>query len=200
MKKKDPCWDGYEMVGTKMKNGKKVPNCVPKKKKKKIEESETTSASIPVRNMPAAGEERPRRKKRKIQHIQEMSSSHFKMRKLAREAHKKGKRYFMSPLTSEKQDIYDWIPDLLGPRPKKGMISALKGLFETSEDSLLAAFVEAGEEVLQERKLSDSENKFKKDHVKKLKKHKSNFTDRYGKDGESVMWGVATNLAKKKAK
>ena len=27
----NPCWDGYEMVGTKMKNGKEVPNCVPKK-------------------------------------------------------------------------------------------------------------------------------------------------------------------------
>lgn len=27
--KKKPCWDGYEMVGTKMQNGKKVPNCVP---------------------------------------------------------------------------------------------------------------------------------------------------------------------------
>ena len=26
---KKPCWDGYEMVGFKMKNGKKVPNCVP---------------------------------------------------------------------------------------------------------------------------------------------------------------------------
>jgi hypothetical protein len=27
--KKGPCWDGYEMVGMKMKNGKEVPNCVP---------------------------------------------------------------------------------------------------------------------------------------------------------------------------
>lgn len=26
----DPCWKGYEMVGMKDKNGKKVPNCVPK--------------------------------------------------------------------------------------------------------------------------------------------------------------------------
>lgn len=33
--KKSPCWKGHEMVGTKMKNGRKVPNCVPKKKKKK---------------------------------------------------------------------------------------------------------------------------------------------------------------------
>lgn len=26
---KEPCWEGYEMVGFKMKNGVKVPNCVP---------------------------------------------------------------------------------------------------------------------------------------------------------------------------
>lgn len=29
MKGKDPCWKGYEMVGTKKKGGKEVPNCVP---------------------------------------------------------------------------------------------------------------------------------------------------------------------------
>ncbi len=32
---KDPCWEGYEKVGMKMKNGKLVPNCVPKDKIKK---------------------------------------------------------------------------------------------------------------------------------------------------------------------
>jgi hypothetical protein len=31
--KEGPCWDGYEQVGFKMKDGKKVPNCVPIKKK-----------------------------------------------------------------------------------------------------------------------------------------------------------------------
>ncbi len=31
--KKGPCWKNYEMVGTKKKGGRKVPNCVPKKKK-----------------------------------------------------------------------------------------------------------------------------------------------------------------------
>ena len=30
-KKKDPCWTGYEAIGMKDKNGKKVPNCVPVK-------------------------------------------------------------------------------------------------------------------------------------------------------------------------
>jgi hypothetical protein len=28
----NPCWKNYMMVGTKTKNGKEVPNCVPKKK------------------------------------------------------------------------------------------------------------------------------------------------------------------------
>lgn len=35
MKGEDPCWEGYEMVGFKQKDGKKVPNCVPKKSAKK---------------------------------------------------------------------------------------------------------------------------------------------------------------------
>lgn len=33
--KKDPCWEGFEQLGMKEKNGKKVPDCVPEKKKKK---------------------------------------------------------------------------------------------------------------------------------------------------------------------
>ena len=31
-KSESPCWKGYEMIGSKNKNGKKVPNCVPVKK------------------------------------------------------------------------------------------------------------------------------------------------------------------------
>lgn len=32
MADKDPCWKNYEMVGMKKKDGKEVPNCVPKAK------------------------------------------------------------------------------------------------------------------------------------------------------------------------
>ena len=35
VKRKGPCWEGYEQVGMKMKNGRKVPNCVPIKGVKK---------------------------------------------------------------------------------------------------------------------------------------------------------------------
>ena len=37
MKGEDPCWKDYEMVGHKMKNGKKVPNCVPKNEEVEVE-------------------------------------------------------------------------------------------------------------------------------------------------------------------
>jgi len=33
-KMKNPCWKGYEPIGMKKKGTKKVPNCVPKTKKK----------------------------------------------------------------------------------------------------------------------------------------------------------------------
>ncbi len=32
--KEDPCWDGYQQYGMKKKNGKQVPNCVPKEEYK----------------------------------------------------------------------------------------------------------------------------------------------------------------------
>jgi hypothetical protein len=43
MKDKDPCWKGYQMVGMKDKNGKKVPNCVPTEEKE-VEEGYVSDA------------------------------------------------------------------------------------------------------------------------------------------------------------
>lgn len=34
----NPCWDGYEPYGTKMVDGKEVPNCVPVKSEKVVKE------------------------------------------------------------------------------------------------------------------------------------------------------------------
>jgi hypothetical protein len=39
--KQGPCWDGYVQKGFKMKNGKKVPNCVPAGKGK-VSKSKTS--------------------------------------------------------------------------------------------------------------------------------------------------------------
>jgi len=45
-----PCWDGYEMKGTKIKNGRRVPNCVPVKKKRK---PAAKKIAAPARKTPA---------------------------------------------------------------------------------------------------------------------------------------------------
>lgn len=40
---KDPCWIGYRQLGTKKKNGKMVPNCVPKEGVRELQNDPKTS-------------------------------------------------------------------------------------------------------------------------------------------------------------
>jgi hypothetical protein len=51
-KKDDPCWDDYEQIGMKEKNGKEVPNCVPEEtvglEKESIEEKEQIDEAVPL--------------------------------------------------------------------------------------------------------------------------------------------------------
>ena len=49
---KDPCWDGYHMVGMKNKGGKKVPNCVPESI---ANEAEYQGRTVPL-GKPMAGD------------------------------------------------------------------------------------------------------------------------------------------------
>jgi hypothetical protein len=44
----DPCWKNYEMVGTKMKNGKEVPNCVKKKTSDSSECGDYAEVKVPT--------------------------------------------------------------------------------------------------------------------------------------------------------
>jgi len=47
---KDSCWKGYTAVGTKKKNGREVPNCVPVKKKKTSDHSENPMDEMAIGN------------------------------------------------------------------------------------------------------------------------------------------------------
>ena len=62
-------------------------------------------------------------------------------------------------------------------------------------ESTAKSFVKEMRELL-ERELTPGEKRSREAHVKKLKKHKGDFEKRYGKDAESVMYGVATKRAK----
>ena len=71
---------------------------------------------------------------------------------------------------------------------------------ESDKDDRIAALerrVEALESMLQERELSKGEEKEKERIVTGMKKNKSDFKDRYGKDAEAVMYATATKNAKK---
>ena len=53
-------------------------------------------------------------------------------------------------------------------------------------------------DLIQEKKLSKKEKEKREKYVKGMKKSKEDFEERYGEDGESVMYATATNMAKKK--
>jgi hypothetical protein len=52
---KDACWTGYTAVGMKMKNGKKVPNCVPTKEEVEIQEAEALVENFEIINEVSLG-------------------------------------------------------------------------------------------------------------------------------------------------
>jgi hypothetical protein len=61
--KDDPCWKGYEAVGMKNKNGRKVPNCVPVKKDSEhgegdIATAEMTPNYLPKEPIPGGGDQK----------------------------------------------------------------------------------------------------------------------------------------------
>jgi hypothetical protein len=64
-------------------------------------------------------------------------------------------------------------------------------------DEAIAALEEAGYSV-KERKLSSSEKEEREDIVKGMKKNKGEFSKRYGKRGEEVMYATATKMAKER--
>jgi len=74
----------------------------------------------------------------------------------------------------------------------------LVGEGEEDRISALERRIEALEAMLNERELSQGEEKEKERIVKGMKKNKDDFKDRYGDDAEAVMYATATKNAKNK--
>jgi len=52
---KDPCWDDYRQLGTKRKNGKEVPNCIPEQDSADLDEATYQGRDVPL-NKPMKGD------------------------------------------------------------------------------------------------------------------------------------------------
>jgi hypothetical protein len=74
---------------------------------------------------------------------------------------------------------------------KSGEQNAVK-VFPEIKESANAKFLR----MLEEKKLSKKEKKKREKYVKGMKKSKGDFEERYGEDGESVMYATATKMAK----
>ena len=82
------------------------------------------------------------------------------------------------------------------PHPLK---DKLVGENEEDRIAALERRIEALEAMLSERELTKGEEKEKERLVKGMKKNKSDFKKRYGKDAEAVMYATATKNAKKES-
>jgi hypothetical protein len=64
LNEKDPCWDNYEQIGTKEKDGAEVPNCVPKEEVEEeymeIEEAEYQGRKVTL-NKPVRSKNGPKK-------------------------------------------------------------------------------------------------------------------------------------------
>lgn len=82
------------------------------------------------------------------------------------------------------------------PHPARGK---LVGEAEEDRITALERRIEALEAMLSERSLTKGEENKREKYVKGMKKNKSDFKDRYGKDAEAVMYATATKMAKKES-
>tara|TARA_A200000159_G_scaffold164024_1_gene192182 strand:+ start:120 stop:854 length:735 start_codon:yes stop_codon:yes gene_type:complete len=83
----------------------------------------------------------------------------------------------------------------------KAIYRAIKAVMPEADESEIKKAANAAsnsmQESIQERELTKPETKEKERIVKGMKKNKSDFKDRYGKDAEAVMYATATKNAKK---
>ena len=83
----------------------------------------------------------------------------------------------------------------------KAIYRAIKAIMPEADEAEVKKAANAAansmQESIQERELTKPETKEKERIVKGMKKNKSDFKDRYGKDAEAVMYATATKNAKK---
>ena len=103
-----------------------------------------------------------------------------------------------------RKEDYVWT-EATGTTSTEGQNARKVDVMKSGEQNAVKVFPEIKENanakflrMLEEKKLSKKEKKNREKYVKGMKKSKGDFEERYGEDGESVMYATATKMAKKK--
>jgi hypothetical protein len=194
MKGEDPCWKNYEMVGMKNKNGRKVPNCVPKNEEYEVIDANDVNG-VTIDTIEEDAEQLDELSNKTIQSYHTKATG---IRKgagniddkmvhhsyAADDANETGKKSLSRYHDKKFKDL-----DTRYRKRGSGIDRAEKRL------GINTPTVEEVE--LEERSLTEPEAKKKEDYVKGMKKKLSSFKDRYGDRAKEVIYATATNMAKK---
>lgn len=198
--KKNPCWDGYEMAGTKEKNGKEVPNCVPvdeasTNKKGHVDVDYQTKHKFVTGHKPTF--EKPDHK--------------------PKENHKEKKK--MSEDLNESDDVdsrYEkWRSDVQAAHPdkkltfkyrseRKSVVPTTHTTAEVANDPEKRAYGmwdhdkdEGHVFGINEEKMTDAQMKRREELVMGMKKNMADFEKKYGDRAKEVIYATATRMAMK---
>lgn len=225
------CWKGYEAIGFKKKNGKRVPNCVPVSEEGGAGEWGTDKLRKRYEKDTPGSKKKMKMVKKKmiVDANQETLGYEFGNNGIGptfgvvRSPSGLGFGYSL-PMS---ESVQAWMNDektitrfteRYGDLAEQKILETAETLtkmnFNKTAPKHLGSLREAweamggrdmgtvpnqGKEEIKEKKLTDAELDMREKQVKKLKKYKKKFTNRYGKDGESVMYAVATKQAKEMA-
>lgn len=174
--KKGPCWKNYEMVGTKMKNGREVPNCVPEEavdealigKQHKIDANKNNKIDS---NDLAILRAKAKAKKESFSNWRkEVNLSDDLLEKISGNV-------VLNPDTRDCPDCGNKMDEANNTCP------------HCDVNNLRTKYRE-------ESALTSSEKKKKEKYVKSMKKKAGEFEKRYPGRGKSVMYATATKMAK----
>lgn len=174
------CWKGYKQMGTKQKGGKTVDNCV-----KAGYEMEGGEDLAERKDMPGNQEKIDANKNGKVDAHDFALLRARKGKKSVKEMWEKA-----AEVAEGKKVEIEVMPEVdtpNDPEPPTGK----KAKKEVKKEEF---------EHLEEKKLSKAETAKKEKFVKGMKKKFGKMKSKYGEKAQSVMFGAATNMAKKAAK
>jgi len=131
MKGKDPCWKGYEMVGTKKKGGKEVPNCVPKEEY--LPEEEMTTAQKKKESRLKAKYDKSGMKQNMIDQYGEEKGTQIYFAKIRKEAMAEDIDY---------DDAYNYIIEMLVAADFAESYESAEVMFEHMSDEFTSVILE----------------------------------------------------------